>query len=237
MNSLGVSFHKQRYFSSSSTSSSSLPWISPLQFLKANSQKPDPSPETSHTFMESQRKPKFMSHETAINLIKYERHPQRALEIFNRVAEQKGFSHNSATYGTILHKFAQSKKFQVIDSILRQMTYETCKFHEGIFLNLMKHSSKFSLHDRVLEMFHAIQPTVREKPSLKAISTCLNLLIESNQVDLARDFLLNSKKSLRLRPNTCIFNILVKHHCKNGDLESAFEVAKEMKMSGFLIPI
>ncbi|KAK6235400.1 hypothetical protein SCA6_010737 [Theobroma cacao] len=231
MNSVGVSFRNQRSFSSSSTSPSLLPWISPLQFLKANSQKRDPPPEIPYTLTESQRKPRFVSHETAINLIKRERDPQRALEIFNRVSEQKGFSHNNATYGTILHKLVQSKKFQAIDSILRQMTYETCKFHEGVFLNLMKHFSKFSLHDRVLEMFYAIQPIVREKPSLKAISTCLNLLIESNQVDLARHFLLNSKKSLRLRPNTCIFNILVKHHCKNGDLESAFEVVKEMKKS------
>ncbi|XWS52681.1 hypothetical protein CRYUN_Cryun11dG0091700 [Craigia yunnanensis] len=236
MNSVGVSFHKQRCFSSTSTLSSSLPWISPLQFLNANSQKLDPPPETSNIFTESQRKPKFISHETAINLIKRERDPQRALEIFNKVSKQKGFSHNSATYGTILHKLALSKKFQAIDSILRQMTYEACRFHEGIFLNLMKHFSKFSLHDRVLEMFHAIQPIVREKPSLKAISTCLNLLIESNQVDLARDFLLNSRKSFRLRPNTCIFNILVKHHCKNGDLESAFEVVKEMKKSRVSFP-
>ncbi|WRX34416.1 Pentatricopeptide repeat - like 10 [Theobroma cacao] len=236
MNSVGVSFRNQRSFSSSSTSPSLLPWISPLQFLKANSQKRDPPPEIPYTLTESQRKPRFVSHETAINLIKRERDPQRALEIFNRVSEQKGFSHNNATYGTILHKLVQSKKFQAIDSILRQMTYETCKFHEGVFLNLMKHFSKFSLHDRVLEMFYAIQPIVREKPSLKAISTCLNLLIESNQVDLARHFLLNSKKSLRLRPNTCIFNILVKHHCKNGDLESAFEVVKEMKKSRVSYP-
>ncbi|KAK8697433.1 hypothetical protein V6N13_113582 [Hibiscus sabdariffa] len=237
MNSVRVSFHKRRYFSSS-TVSSSLPWISPLQVVKSNSRsrKADPPPETSHVTMESQRKLKFISHETAINLIKREKDPQRALEIFNRVSEQKGFSHNSATYGTILHKLAQSKKFQAIDSLLRQMTYETCRFHEGIFLNLMKHFSKFSLHDRVLEMFNSIQPIVREKPSLKAISTCLNLLIESNQVDLARDFLLNFKKSLRLRPNTCIFNILVKHHCSNGDLESAFEVVKEMKKSRVSYP-
>ncbi|MBA0757737.1 hypothetical protein Gotri_020805 [Gossypium trilobum] len=233
MNLVRVSFCKQRCFSSSS---SPLPWISPLQLLKPNSQKPDPPPQPSLASTESQRKPKFISHETAINLIKREKDPQRALQIFNKVSRQKGFTHNSATYGTILHKLAQSKKFQAVDSLLRQMSYETCRFHEGIFLNLMKHFSRFSLHDKVIEMFNAIQPIVREKPSLKAISTCLNLLIESNQVDLARDFLLNSKKSLRLRPNTCIFNILVKHHCNNGDLESAFEVVKEMKKSKVSYP-
>ncbi|KAM5568792.1 hypothetical protein ABKV19_016360 [Rosa sericea] len=116
------------------------------------------------------------------------------------------------------------------------MKYDTCKYHEGIFLNLMKHFSKSSMHERVLEMFYAIQPVVREKPSLKCISTCLNLLIEANQVDLAQQFLMHLKKSLNLKLNTCIVNILVKHHCTNGDLESAFEVVKEMKKSKLSYP-
>jgi pentatricopeptide repeat protein len=237
-NFVAVSFTRYRRFSSSrpSAPSSSLPWISPLQLSKATLPKPDPPTETTTPSVEVQRKSKYISHEYAINLIKRERDPQHALEIFNLVAEQKGFNHNCATYATILDKLAWSKKFQAVDAVLRQMTYETCKFHEGIFLNLMKHFSKSSLHERVLEMFYAIQPVAREKPSLKAISTCLNLLVESNRIDLARQLLLHSMKKLELELNTCIYNILVKLHCKNRDLESAFEIVSEMKKSKISYP-
>lgn len=236
MNSVKHATHKRRWFSSlPSKSSSSTPWISPLQYLKTTSRRPDPLNEMTNT-IKAPRKPKFIHHESAVNLIKREKSPQRALEIFNKVSNQKGFNHNNSTYAVILNKLAQSKKFQAIDAVLHQMTYETCKFNEGIFLNLMTHFSKSSLHERVVEMFSAIQPIVREKPSLKAISTCLNLLVESKQVDLLRTFLLNTKKNLNLKPNTCIFNILVKHHCNNGNLESAFEVVKEMKKSEISCP-
>ncbi|KAJ1389354.1 Tetratricopeptide-like helical domain superfamily [Sesbania bispinosa] len=217
--------------SSSSFSSSSLPWISPLKLTKPAEPKLDPPPDISVSPTEARRKQKFISHESAINLIKREKDPQHALKIFNLVSEQKGFNHNNATYATILQKLAQCKKFQAIDRVLHQMTYETCKFHEGIFINLMKHYSKYSLNEKVLQTFFSIQPFVREKPSPKAISTCLNLLVDSNQVDLARQLLLHAKRSLTHRPNVCIFNILVKHHCKNGDLDSAFEVVKEMRNS------
>lgn len=236
MNSIRFSFHKHCCFSSCSTSSLSLPWISPLQLLKANTLKPDPPTETLNTSVEVRKKSKFISHEAAISLIKREKEPQRALEIFNMVSEQKGFNHNNATYAAILDKLARSKKFQAVDAVLHQMKYETCKFHEGIFLNLMNHFSKCSLHERVLEMFYAIQPVVREKPSLKAISTCLNLLIDSSQVDLAQNFLIYSNQFLKLKPNACIFNILVKHHCKNRNFDSAFEVVKEMKKSRISYP-
>ncbi|KAK2659877.1 hypothetical protein Ddye_006410 [Dipteronia dyeriana] len=228
MNFIRFYFHKRVWYSSSS----SLPWISPLQILKGSAMKADPPTQTLNTTsVDARRKSKYISHEATIDLIKHEKEPQRALELFNMVSEQKGFNHNNATYATILNKLAQSKKFQAVDAVLRQMTYETCKFHECIFLNLMKHFSKCSLHERVLQMFYAIQPIVREKPSLKAISTCLNLLIDSNQVDLAREFLMYTNEHLKLKPNSCIFNILVKHHCKNGNFESAFEVVKEMKKS------
>lgn len=238
MNFVAVSLTRCRRYSSAPPSAllSSLPWISPIQLSVATLHKPDSPTKPTTPAVEGQRKSKYFSHESAINLIKRERDPQHALEIFNMVGEQKGFNHNCATYGTILDKLARSKKFRAVDAVLHQMTYETCKFHEGIFLNLMKHFSKSSLHERVLEMFYAIQPMVREKPSLKAISTCLNLLVESNQIDLARQFLLHSDEKLKLKPNTCIFNILVKHHCKNRDLESAFEVVKEMKRSNISYP-
>ncbi|KAB5568747.1 hypothetical protein DKX38_002540 [Salix brachista] len=222
--------HKHRSFSS-------LPWISPLHFLTP---KLDPPPKT---LLEPRRKPKFISHETAINLIKHERDPQHALEIFNMVVEQKGFNHNHATYSTIIDKLARAKKFQAVDALLRQMMYETCKFHESLFLNLMKYFAKSSLYERVVEMFNKIQPIVREKPSLKAISTCLNLLVESKQVDLLRGFLLDLKKGYMLKPNTCIFNILINPNifnysalmsgfCKEGRLEEAMDAFKEMKSFG-----
>ncbi|KAK7263305.1 hypothetical protein RJT34_30893 [Clitoria ternatea] len=210
--------------------SSALPWISPLQFTKP---KPDPPPEISVT---PQRKQKHISHDSAIHLIKREKDPQHALKIFNMVSEQKGFNHNNATYATILEKLARFKKFQAVDRILHQMTYESCKFHEGIFINLMKHFSKSSLHDKVFHAFFSIQSIVREKPSPKAITTCLNLLLDSNRVDLARKLLLHCKRNLTHKPNVCVFNILVKYHCKNGDLDSAFDVVKKMRSSEFSYP-
>ncbi|KAL0289997.1 UNVERIFIED_CONTAM: Pentatricopeptide repeat-containing protein [Sesamum angustifolium] len=215
---------------------SSVQFISPLQHLKDTLCGADNPTETTTTLREFPRKSKYISHESAINLMRREKNPEHALEIFYKVSNQKGFHHNNSTYAIILHKLAQCKRYQPLDAVLHQMTYETCKFHEGIFLNLMKHFSKSSMHERVLEMFSCILPIVRSKPSLKAISTCLNLLVDANQIDLARTFLVSIRKDFHLEPNTCIFNILVKYHCKKGDLESAFAVVKEMEKSKMSCP-
>ncbi|KAL0730144.1 hypothetical protein Bca4012_026237 [Brassica carinata] len=215
-------------------SSSSRSWVSPIALTSKKN--PDPPPESSITQAETTTKPQFISHESAINLIKRERDPQRALDVFNKASQQKGFNHNSATYSVLLDNLVRHKKFHAVDAILHQMKHETCRFQEGLFLNLMRHFSRFELHDRVMEMFGLIQVIARVKPSLNAISTCLNLLVDSKEVDLAKKLLLYGKQRLGLQPNTCIFNILVKHHCKNGDVDSAFGVVEEMKRSGLSYP-
>ncbi|KAL2516770.1 Pentatricopeptide repeat-containing protein [Abeliophyllum distichum] len=236
MDTMKVVAQNSRHFSYGNSLESSIQLMSPLHHHKTTSGGSDLPTETPTTITDFPRKRKFNTHEFATNLIKRENNPERALEIFNKVSHQRGFNHNNSTYAIILHKLAQCKKYQSLDTVLHQMTYETCKFQEGIFLNLMKHFSKSSLHERVLEMFYTIKPIVREKPSLKAVSTCLNLLVDANQIDLGRTLLLTARKDFHLEPNTCIFNILVKHHCKKGDLESAFEVVKEMEKSKLSYP-
>ncbi|KAG6394441.1 hypothetical protein SASPL_145025 [Salvia splendens] len=216
--------------------SSSAKFISPLQNPKVAPDGVDAPSEATATQTVFTRKSKYISHESVINFIKREKSPEDALEIFNKASAQSGFQHNNSTYGIILHKLAQCKKYQALDGVLHRMTYETCRFHEGIFLNLMNHFSKASKHERVLEMFHSILPIVRSQPSLKAISACLNLLVDANETDLARKFLLSTQKDFHLKPNTCIFNIVIKHHCKKGDIESAFVVMKEMEKSEVSAP-
>ncbi|XP_009126254.1 pentatricopeptide repeat-containing protein At5g18475 [Brassica rapa] len=215
-------------------SSSPRSWISPISLTPKK--KPDPPPESSISQVDLNPKPQFISHESAINLIKRERDPQRALDLFNKASQQKGFNHNSATYSVLLDNLLRHKKLNAVDAILRQMKHETCRFQEGLFLNLMRHFSRFELHDKVIEMFGLIQVVARVKPSLNAVSTCLNLLVDSKEVGLAKKLLLYGKKNLGLQPNTCIFNILVKHHCKSGDVDSAFGVVEEMKRSGLSYP-
>ncbi|XP_073274358.1 uncharacterized protein [Primulina huaijiensis] len=226
----------RRVYTGVETFPSLVTFRSPLQHLENISQGANVPSETTPVARELPQKRKHHCHESVINLIKHEKDPQLALQFFNKVTNQKGFNHNHNTYAIILHKLARCKKYELLDAVLHQMTYDTCKFHEGIFLNLMMHFSKSSMHERVLEMFHRILPIVRAKPSLKAISTCLNLLVDADQIEMARAFLLNTRKDFDFEPNTCIFNILVKHHCKKGDLGHAFEVAKEMEKSKLSCP-
>lgn len=164
-------------------------------------------------------------------MITTSRDAQLALDIFNHAGSQSGFNHNNETYAAILNRLARSQKFLAIDALLVRMRQEPCRFNEAVILNLMPYFSRASLCDKTLDLFHAIPSLARSKPSMKAFSTCLNNLVVHGRFDLAERLISDADKKYNLTPNVCIYNILIKHHCKVGDLDSGFAVLDSIRDS------
>ncbi|XP_020590144.1 pentatricopeptide repeat-containing protein At5g18475-like [Phalaenopsis equestris] len=218
--------------SSSSSSSPSFPWISPLQYLKPTSQPRTPPPQAkSADSPAGVRRSRFISHADAVRLIIQKPDPQQSLDLFNFIATQPGFSHNHSTYAALLLRLARARLFPAVDAVLRRAASEPCRFHESLLISLMSQFSRSFLHEKVLEAFLLILPITRSKPSNKALSTCLNLLVEAGRIDLVQKLLSDVKTKLNLEPNTCTLNILVKLHCRSSDLASAFHLLEEMRQS------
>lgn len=166
-------------------------------------------------------------------MIAGERDPQRALDIFNYAAErQRGFSHNNATYAAVLNRLAAARRFPAVDALLHRMRLEPCRFEEGPLLNLMRHFSAAGMPERALELLHSIPALVRRpRPSTRAVAACLDLLLAASRPDLASELLAAARRNYGISPNACLCNIVVKHHCRSGELPSAFRVLAQMRAS------
>ncbi|KAJ8505607.1 hypothetical protein OPV22_006493 [Ensete ventricosum] len=208
-------------------------WISPLQYLKpASIVPPAPPPLPPPPPEPERRRSRFISHADAVRLINRQTDPQQALDLFNAAAAQPGFAHNHATYSALLLKLARHRRFPALDALLRRMSLEPCLFHEAVFLRLMPLLCRASLPDKAVHLFRSAIPLlVRRNPSLKALATCLDALVETRRFDLAQDLLSDARAHFSIEPNTCVCNILVKHHCMSRDLDSAFRVLEEMRAS------
>ncbi|KAK4359127.1 hypothetical protein RND71_021356 [Anisodus tanguticus] len=179
----------------------------------------------------------FIGTTLAIQLQIQSVNPHHFLDLIIGVESKRGIGFSNSTIKKLFIKLVIVDHFKALLKLLITMEFECCRTLEVLFTDLVVlRITRNPLHEKVLEMFNAILPIVREKPSLNAISTCLNLLIEANQIELAKEFLLNVQKHLDLKPNTCIFNILVKYHCRKGDVEAAFVVLEEMKKSRVSYP-
>ncbi|XP_019156414.1 PREDICTED: pentatricopeptide repeat-containing protein At5g18475 isoform X2 [Ipomoea nil] len=242
---------KNRCFSSLSTlSSSSFQCISHFQHHEVTCRKRNASTKTSVTINEVPKKWKFISHEVAIRLIKREKDPQHALEIFNMVSAQKGFNHNNSTYAIILHKLAACRRFQMVDAVLHQMTYETCKFHEDLeaafevvkemrksqvsYPNLITYSTLMDglcRCGRLQEAIAVLEEMVSKDQILPDVLT-YNILIKwfshGGEVDKGRK-IMDFMRENGCQPNAFNYTTLMDGYCKQGRLKEAEEVFGEMK--------
>ncbi|XP_078157461.1 uncharacterized protein LOC144553236 [Carex rostrata] len=225
-------FHLPRKPPQPHSPSDNLPWISPLHYLPPSTSAPPPSPPKPQPEPEPEPPTRYTRSEAA-HLISTQSDPQRALDFFNSLSRQPGFSHNHATLSAILIRLAKSRKIHAVDSLLSIIRlHHPCRLYEPPFLSLISLlSSRLSLHQKALDIFLSLPSLLRRKPSPKAVSTFLNLLVESGQLDLV-DKLLHHVKIWHVSGvNACICNIVIKHYCKLGAIDKAFELFEEMRRS------
>ncbi|KAK6140516.1 hypothetical protein DH2020_025746 [Rehmannia glutinosa] len=198
---------------------STLQLISPIQQLKVTACRADTPTENTATLREFPRKSKYISHEAAIDLIRREKNPEHALEIFNKVSIQKGFQHNNSTYAIILHKLAQYKKYQSLDAVLHQMTYETCKFHEGDL-------------ESAFEVVKEMEKSEMSCPNLITYSTLIDGLCGNGRLEEAINLFEEMVSKHQIVPDALTYNLLINGFCRGGKTDRARKIMDFMKKNG-----
>jgi len=115
-------------------------------------------------------------------------------------------------------------------AVLRRTASEPCRFQEPQFLPLVR----LLPPDHALALLRFLPALLRtSRVSHKALAVCLDRFVSSRGCHRILDELLADLRDPRNkylpRPNTCVYNILIKHYVKNGELETAFKVLDEMR--------
>jgi pentatricopeptide repeat protein len=190
-----------------------LPWISPLQYRGSPARaSPPPLPPPP---------PRYRHYPQLAHLIASSPFAQRALGLFNAAAAQRGFSHTPATFSALLVRLARSR--------LPRAAAEPCRFDESQFLPLVR----LLPPDHALLLLRILPALLyRSRVSRKALAVFLDHLVSSRSQETLSELLADlcdpGNKYLP-RPNTCIYNILIKCYVKVGELETAFNVLDEMR--------
>ncbi|KAG2611806.1 hypothetical protein PVAP13_4KG213100 [Panicum virgatum] len=210
------------------TAKPALPWISPLQYRSpARGAPPVPSPPPP---VPSPPPPRYLHHPELARLIASSASPQRALDLFNATSSQRGFSHTPATFSALLVRLARARLPRAAAAVLRRAASAPCRFLEPQLLPL----ARLLPPDHALALLRLLPALLgRTRASHKALAVCLDRLVSSRGCRGVLDELLadlrDPRKKYLPRPNTCVYNILIKHYVKSGELETAFKMLDEMR--------
>ncbi|XP_052145669.1 pentatricopeptide repeat-containing protein At5g18475-like [Oryza glaberrima] len=208
-----------------------LPWISPLHYRRPTRAAPPSPPPPPPPLPEAPlTQLRYVHHPDLARLIASSPSAQRALDLFNAAAAQRGFSHTPATFAALLVRLARARLPSAAAAVLRRAASAPCRFLEPQFLPLLR----LLPPDHSLALLRLLPALLRRgRVSRKALAVCLDRLVSSRRCpDVLTELLadLRDPRSKYLpQPNTCIYNILIKHYVKKGDLGTAFQVFDEMR--------
>ena len=98
-----------------------LPWISPLHYRSPTRAAPPSPPPPPPPLPEAPlTQLLYVHHPDLARLIASSPSAQRALDLFNAAAAQRGFTHTQATFAALLVRLARSRLTTAEDAVLRR---------------------------------------------------------------------------------------------------------------------
>ncbi|KAB1226050.1 hypothetical protein CJ030_MR1G029321 [Morella rubra] len=148
-----------------------------------------------------------------------------ALSLFHE-SLQMGFKLDYASYSALVYKFARSRNFDAVETILRLIQDRDIRCRENLFIALIQHYGKAHLVDKAIELFHRM-PILNCVRTLQSLNALLNILVDGDRFADANELFGRSSK-MGFRPNSITFNIMIKGWLGRDDWEQACKVFDQM---------
>jgi pentatricopeptide repeat protein len=165
------------------------------------------------------------------SLLRIEKNPQAALDLFRNPPTSKPCPRNARLYDIIVCKLAKARLFSDVEQVLDEMRLES-RFaaKEVLFCRVITLCGRACLPGPAADIYRRI-PSFRCKRTVRSFNTLLHVLLECGDVTGVRS-LLGELDGGELTPDTCTYNILIRMCASSKSLENAWDLFDEMRRRG-----
>ncbi|XP_068661243.1 putative pentatricopeptide repeat-containing protein At1g53330 [Aristolochia californica] len=164
------------------------------------------------------------------SLLRLEKNPKLALQIFESSSDVKSFRYSRRSYDLIISKLGRAKMFDPMEKILDQMKKET-RFSpkEILFCNVISYYGRSRRSDSAVHMYDRI-PSFNCQRTVKSLNSLLNALLNCQEFEKIEEIYANLDQYAV--PDACTYNILINACCLNDSLDCAWSLFEEMRRNG-----
>ncbi|KAD2806078.1 hypothetical protein E3N88_39455 [Mikania micrantha] len=162
-----------------------------------------------------------------VAVLKYQKDPIRALEIFNSVKNKDGFNHNLTTYKCMIENLANHGQFEAMEAVFTQMRSDVDNsLLEGAYLSAMKSYGRSGKIQEAINVFERMDFYSCE-PGVHSYNSIMNILVEYGYFDQAHKVYMRMKDK-GIVPDVCTFTIRIKSFCRRKRSFAALRLLKNM---------
>ncbi|KAG6517118.1 hypothetical protein ZIOFF_020498 [Zingiber officinale] len=166
-----------------------------------------------------------------VAVIKYQKDPLRALEMFNSAARDDGFKHNLFTYKCMVDKLGSHGKFKAMEDIISEMRINLDNsLLEGVYVSSMKSYGKRGMVQDAVNTFERMDFYGCEL-TVVSYNTIMNILVEFMHYDQAHKVYLRMLDK-GIVPDIYTFTIRIKSFCRTQRPHVALRLLRNLSHRG-----
>ncbi|KAF9626148.1 hypothetical protein IFM89_031275 [Coptis chinensis] len=178
-------------------------------------------------------RPNLLPHHVAA-VVKCQKDPLRALEMFNSAAKEDGFKHTVYTYKCMVEKLGLHGKFEAMEGVMSEMRRNVDNgLMEGVYIGAMRNYGRNGKVQAAVDVFERMDFFSCE-PSVLSYNAIMNILVESKYFVQAHKVYLRMVAK-GISPDVYTFTIRIKSFCRTSRPHVALRLLRNMPSQGCML--
>lgn len=176
--------------------------------------------------------------EHVAKVVKHQKDPLRAVEMFNSATREEGYKHTTFTYRAIVDKLGSHNKFEELEAVLTDMRNNLTPSSSGnsssvesIYVSAIRSYGRIGNVKKAVDLFEKMEFFGCE-PSVVSYNTIMNVLVQTGYSDQMHKVYMRML-STGIHPDVCTFTIRIKSFCKSNRPHTALRLLMAMPERGY----
>ncbi|KAJ4965505.1 hypothetical protein NE237_017354 [Protea cynaroides] len=174
------------------------------------------------------RWPRFLTPVNLSQLIRKQKNPLTAFQIFNEAKSRyPNYHHNGPVYAIMINILGNAGRFSELKDLIEQMKSESCESKDSVLANAIKIYAKADLLDEAISLFRNI-PQFNCVNWTHSFNSLLEVLLNEAKFETAHHFYLENSNRWEVKSHIRSFNLLIDALCRKNRSDLALQIFQEM---------
>ncbi|GAB4825479.1 hypothetical protein Ancab_008352 [Ancistrocladus abbreviatus] len=174
------------------------------------------------------RWPRLLNPTQLSQIIKQQKNPLTALQIFNEAkSKYPNYNHNGTVYATMINILGNSSHFSEMKQVLHQMREDSCECKDSLFSSIIKTYAKVGMFDEAVSLFKSI-PQFNCVNWTGSFNTLLQIMVKESKLEAFHRLFVENLSGWGLKSRMGSLNLLMEALCRIRRSDVALQVFLEM---------
>ncbi|GMP61048.1 hypothetical protein CsSME_00023664 [Camellia sinensis var. sinensis] len=172
--------------------------------------------------------PRLLTPSHLIQLIRNQRNPLTALQIFNEAKSKfPNYHHNGPVYATMINILGSSGRTAEMKEVICQMKEDSCECRDLVFASAIKSYAKAGLVHEAISLFRSL-PQFNCVNWTESFNTLLQIMVKESELETAHHLFLENSHGWEVKSRTRSLNLLIGALCQSNRSDLALQAFQEM---------